>query len=141
MVFPTKSDRKLCVMKITISVLGKFENTLLVYLVFVRELIRPSNARNPSSTGATSARFTIFVSTLSESFKGFSSLLKVLKIVVKIVLKSSLWVHNLNFCFTNTLCPELAEAIRSFFARRILLVIAVFMPQDHMLPPPMLHSI
>ena len=137
MVFPTKSDRKLCVMKITISVLGKYENTLLVHLVFVRELIRPSNARNPSSTGATSARFTIF-STLSESFKGFSSLLK---IVVKIVLKSSFRAHNLNFCFTNTLCPELAEAIRSFFARRILLVIAVFMPQDHMLPPPMLHSI
>ena len=122
-------------MKITISVLGKYENTLLVHLVLVRELIRPSNARKPSSTGVTSARFTIF-STLS--FKGFSSLLKVWKIVVKIVVKSSLRAHNLNFCFTNTfcLCPKLAEAsaIRSF-ARRILLVIAVFMPHDHMLPP------
>ena len=38
------------------------------YLVFVRELMRPSSWRKPSSSGATSARLTIFQSfTLSPS--------------------------------------------------------------------------
>ena len=100
------------------------------HLETVRELILPSRGRKPSSTGVTSARFTIFSDLLDDSFKCFSSLLKILEIVVKIASESSLWSHNLNFCFTTTSwCPTLGS-----FAT-ILLVIAVFLPpQDHMLP-------